>query len=63
MSQNHKPGNGRRKNTLLEELAFYFRTQKKYWLLPMVVILGFFALLLAISQAAPVVSPFIYTLF
>lgn len=63
MLPNRNPGTERRKNTVLGELAFYFRTQKKYWLIPMIAILGFFAVLLTISQVAPVISPFIYTLF
>ncbi len=48
---------------VFSEIAFYLRREKKYWLVPMIAILLLFSALLVFSQAAPAVSPFIYTLF
>lgn len=56
-------GNKKGKKGVLSEIAFYLRTGKRYWLVPMIAVLAFFSLLLVVSQVAPVISPFIYTLF
>lgn len=50
----------RRTNTASEFMAFLSHT-KKWWLLPIVVILAAFGLLVALSGTA--IAPFIYTLF
>lgn len=55
-NQNNQPG-------LMQEVAFYMKKYKRWWLLPLLVVLGFFAVLVGIAEVAPVVSPFIYTLF
>jgi hypothetical protein len=44
-----------------ELLQFLWR-RKLYWLVPMIIIIGFFALLLILA-ANPVTAPFLYPLF
>lgn len=50
------------KGRVLVELVQFLRQEKKYWLLPIVVIFVLFAILLVFSQSSAV-APFIYTLF
>ena len=47
---------------LLRELLAYMGARKKWWLLPIVVMLGVFGGLLIMSQGSAV-APFIYTVF
>jgi uncharacterized protein DUF5989 len=47
---------------LLGELWAFMRERKKFWLLPIVVVLLLFGSLLVLTQGS-VVAPFIYTLF
>jgi hypothetical protein len=47
---------------LARELWMFLRERKKYWLLPMIVILGLFGGLIVLTQGSAV-APFIYTLF
>ncbi len=47
---------------VVRELFGFLGQQKKYWLIPIVVVLGLFGLLLLFAQSSPV-APFIYTLF
>ncbi len=46
----------------LKEFWEFLRERKKYWLLPIVVVLAFFGILIVLSQGS-VVAPFIYTIF
>ena len=46
---------------LLQELWQFMRTRKKYWMLPIVVMMIPLSLLIIFSQTA--VFPFVYTLF
>lgn len=46
----------------LVELWGFMRERKKFWLLPIVLVLLFFGGLLVLTQGS-VVAPFIYTLF
>tara|TARA_B100001059_G_C17793847_1_gene561810 strand:- start:659 stop:808 length:150 start_codon:yes stop_codon:yes gene_type:complete len=46
----------------LIELTKYFKTRKKYWLLPMVIIFLIFGGLIFLTQGT-VFAPFIYTIF
>lgn len=46
---------------LLIELWNFMRIRKKWWLLPMFMVIFFFALLLVFVQTSPLM-PFIYTL-
>ncbi len=47
---------------LLIELWAFMRARKKYWLLPIVIMLFIFGGLLVLVQGSPV-APFIYTIF
>jgi hypothetical protein len=44
------------------ELWRFMRVRKKFWLLPIFVVLGLFGVLLVLSQGSAV-APFVYTLF
>ncbi len=46
----------------LKELWMYMRTRKKFWLLPLIVVMLLLGLLLVFAQGSAV-APFIYTLF
>ncbi len=48
---------------LLRSFWFFLKSEKKYWALPLAA--GFFMLLLLIllSESAPLLSPFLYTIF
>lgn len=48
--------------SVLREFVEFLRTEKKYWLLPIVFVLVLFGLLLVAAQSSAV-APFIYTLF
>ena len=51
----------RREGSFVEELWALLRQHRKYWLIPIVVVLLVFGLLVVLSGTA--VAPFIYTLF
>ena len=40
----------------------FLRERKKYWLLPIIIVLALFGILIVISQGSAV-APFIYTIF
>lgn len=46
----------------IKELWTFLRTRKKYWLLPIIVMLVVFGALIVLTQGSAV-APFIYTLF
>jgi len=48
--------------SFLVELWHFMRSRKKYWLLPIILLLGLFGGLLIMAQGSAV-APFIYTLF
>ena len=48
--------------SILRELWLFMRVRKKYWLLPVLIMLAVFGALLVLTQGS-VVAPFIYTLF
>ena len=50
------------KARILSEFLEFLRLEKKYWLLPIVLILVVFGFLLMFAQGSAV-APFIYTLF
>jgi drug/metabolite transporter superfamily protein YnfA len=50
------------KSRVLTEFVQFLREEKKYWLIPIVVVLVLFGLLLVFAQSSAV-APFIYTLF
>ena len=47
---------------VLKDLWLFMRERKKYWILPIVVVLLLVGALLVLTQGS-VVAPFIYTLF
>lgn len=47
---------------LLKDLWAFMRQRKKYWLLPIILVLLVFGTLLVFAQGSAV-APFIYTLF
>jgi hypothetical protein len=48
--------------SFLRELWLFMRVRKKYWLLPVIVMMALFGGLLVLSKGSAV-APFIYTLF
>jgi Family of unknown function (DUF5989) len=48
--------------SFIAELWAFLRTRKKYWLWPIVVIMGVLGVLIVLAQGSAV-APFIYTLF
>ncbi len=48
--------------SILNELWAFLRARKKYWLLPIVLVLVVFGGLFILAQGS-IVAPFIYTLF
>jgi hypothetical protein len=50
------------KSRVLGELFQFLRQEKKYWLVPIVIVFVLFGLLIVFSQTSAV-APFIYTLF
>jgi uncharacterized protein DUF5989 len=46
----------------LAELWSFMRVRKKFWLLPVLIIMGLFGGMVLLSQGS-VVAPFVYTLF
>jgi len=47
--------------SFLAELWLFLRVRKKFWLLPIILMMALFGALLGVSQTA--VAPYIYTLF
>ncbi len=48
--------------TFVSELWSFMRVRKKFWLLPILIVLGVFGGLIVLSQGSAI-APFIYTLF
>lgn len=48
--------------SFIKELWLFLRTRKKFWLLPIIIMLALFGALIVLSQGSAV-APFIYTLF
>tara|TARA_B100000212_G_scaffold199868_1_gene150732 strand:- start:228 stop:380 length:153 start_codon:yes stop_codon:yes gene_type:complete len=46
----------------IKEFWEFLRERKKYWLLPIIIVLAFFGILIVLSQGSAV-APFIYTIF
>ena len=46
----------------LKDLWGFMRVRKKYWLLPVIIILLFFGVLIVLTSGTAI-APFIYTLF
>ena len=50
------------KSRVLAEFWQFLRQEKKYWLIPIVLVFALLGVLIVVSQSS-VVAPFIYTLF
>ncbi|MEL6287267.1 MAG: DUF5989 family protein [Pseudomonadota bacterium] len=48
--------------SLVRELVAYLGARKKWWLLPVILVIGLFGGLLVLAQGSAI-SPFIYTVF
>jgi hypothetical protein len=48
--------------SFLKELWAYIRSRKKYWLIPILVVMVMLGVLIVLAQGSAV-APFIYTLF
>ncbi len=48
--------------SFLKEFYSFLKERKKYWLLPIIIVLALFGALIVLSQGS-VVAPFIYTIF
>ena len=46
----------------LKEIWEFLKERKKYWLLPIIIVLALFGALIVLSQGSAV-APFIYTIF
>ena len=46
----------------VREFLAFLRERKKYWLLPIIIVLALFGILIVLSQGSAV-APFIYTIF
>jgi hypothetical protein len=48
--------------SFIKELWQFMRVRKKFWLLPIILVMALFGALIVLSQGSAV-APFIYTLF
>ncbi len=48
--------------SFISELFEFLRVRRKFWLLPILIVLGLLGLLIVLSQGSAV-APFIYTIF
>jgi len=48
--------------SFLKEFFEFLRERKKYWLIPILIVLAIFGALIVLTQGS-VVAPFIYTIF
>ena len=48
--------------SFVKEFWEFLRERKKYWLLPIIIVLALFGMLIVLSQGSAV-APFIYTIF
>jgi hypothetical protein len=60
-SEFEKAAMERGKESLIREFVDFLAHNKKWWLLPIVVVMAFMGILILLSNSA--VAPFIYTLF
>jgi len=61
MNQFEKMARDQRQGNVVTEFWYFLSQTKKWWLLPIVIVLLAFGLLMALSGTAA--APFIYTLF
>ena len=46
----------------IKELILFLKVRKKYWLIPILIVLALFGALIVLSQGSAI-APFIYTIF
>jgi hypothetical protein len=46
----------------IKEFLEFLKVRKKYWLLPIIIVLALFGVLIVLSQGSAI-APFIYTIF
>ena len=46
----------------LKEFLEFLKERKKYWLIPIIIVLALFGILIVLSQGSAI-APFIYTIF
>ena len=47
---------------LLKEFWLFLKAEKKWWLVPMLLVMGIIGVLVVVSLMFPSLSPFIYTI-
>ena len=47
---------------VIKECLEFLKVRKKYWLLPIIIVLALFGILIVLAQGSAV-APFIYTIF
>ncbi len=48
--------------SLIKEFWEFVKLRKRYWLLPIIIVLGLFSAIIVLSESSAI-APFIYTLF
>jgi len=48
--------------SFIKEFFEFIKYRKKYWLIPIILVLAFFGIIIVLSQGSAV-APFIYTIF
>ena len=48
--------------SFIKEFLEFLKVRKKYWLLPIIIVLALFGVLIVLSQGSAI-APFIYTIF
>ena len=48
--------------SFIKEFWIFVKERKKYWLLPILIVLALFGILIVLSQGSAI-APFIYTIF
>ena len=48
--------------SFIKEFGEFLKIRKKYWLLPIIVVLALFGILIILSEGSAI-APFIYTIF
>ena len=48
--------------SFIKEILEFLKVRKKYWLLPIIIVLALFGILIVLSQGSAI-APFIYTIF
>jgi hypothetical protein len=46
----------------IKEFLEFLKVRKKYWLLPIIIVLALFGILIVLSQGSAI-APFVYTIF